>query len=214
MPRNRATTGGGIFRGWPRGELQRAPALELGDPFCRMSPTGSHMRSERCLTRFALKAPIEFNLWEPRKIFFWFRDGHLGRGRLHRDRVSRAPGHRRRAADSALGLGRRGGRGGRRPVERLYGDGRSVPFSRSARGTRHPRPRGRLAERPHDWTGRGFWSALTRAPSFAGIESSVSHGDWRAAPRALEKFSTDPPHGGGIVRIDAAVAAELRHDGR
>ncbi len=30
------------------------------------------MRSERCLTRFALKAPIEFNLWEPRKIFFGF----------------------------------------------------------------------------------------------------------------------------------------------
>jgi hypothetical protein len=30
------------------------------------------MRTERRLTRFALNAPIEFNLWDPRKNFFGF----------------------------------------------------------------------------------------------------------------------------------------------
>jgi hypothetical protein len=37
------------------------------------------MMTERALTRFALNAPIEFNLWEPRKIYFGFaRDISIG----------------------------------------------------------------------------------------------------------------------------------------
>jgi hypothetical protein len=30
------------------------------------------MRTERRLTRFTLNAPVEFNLWDPRKSFFGF----------------------------------------------------------------------------------------------------------------------------------------------
>jgi hypothetical protein len=38
------------------------------------------MRTERCATRFALNAPIEFTLWDPRKNFFGFATDISTRG--------------------------------------------------------------------------------------------------------------------------------------
>jgi hypothetical protein len=38
------------------------------------------MRPERCLTRIALRAPVEFNLWNPTKRFFGFATDISERG--------------------------------------------------------------------------------------------------------------------------------------